>query len=142
MLTEQCNNATVSCTDWNAEYNSDVGYCNCISGYTDSPEGCVPWTELHASSAILAELERRMDLIYDSGVLDDTFSAQNKTGMDAFLVRTERRLTKKLPKYCSRLSLLLHGKALDGLSYIKFQKGVFLRNGRDPSRVHIHLKRR
>lgn len=122
MISEECNNATVICTDWNAEYDSVAGHCNCKSGFTDSPEGCVTWTETAANSAMIAELERRMDLIYDSGVLADTFSEQNKTGVDAFLEKTEDRMAKKIGKTCSRLSVLLHGKPLDGLKLTIFYK--------------------
>lgn len=126
MISEECNNATVICTDWNAEYDSVAGHCNCKSGFTDSPEGCVTWTETAANSAMIAELERRMDLIYDSGVLADTFSEQNKTGVDAFLSRTGTRLAKKVTKSCSRLSVLLHGKPHDGLKFKLFYKKINL----------------
>ncbi|CBY34348.1 unnamed protein product [Oikopleura dioica] len=121
VISEECNNAAVICTDWNAEYDSGAGYCNCKSDFTDSNKGCVPWTLAEANTAMISELERRIDHIYDSGVLGDTFSEQNKTGADAFFSRTESRMSKKLTKTCSRFSIIFHGNALDEMDEIHLE---------------------
>ncbi|CAG5084157.1 Oidioi.mRNA.OKI2018_I69.PAR.g10565.t1.cds [Oikopleura dioica] len=120
-----CNDPSIICTDWNAEYDASAGHCVCKTGFVESQDwGCVPWTEEQANIAILDELERRLQLIYDSGVLEDTFSEMNKTGLDRFLENTEERMldptkgTGKITKPCSKLSLQFHGKTIDEIDYI------------------------
>jgi len=105
---EDCDDSTVICTDYNAEYDSSLGYCTCSSGYTDSTYGCQEWDDAASSISddIVDEITTRLQAIYDAG----TYSAFTSTklskmiGSTKFWPKMKSKAADKADSVCGKRS--------------------------------------
>jgi len=107
-ISEDCDDSTVICTDYNAEYDSSSGTCACSSGYTDTTYGCQEWSDAAGaiSDDIVDEITTRLEAIYNAGTYSKFTATKyaKMTGDGKFWPKMKTKANSKANSVCGKRS--------------------------------------
>jgi len=111
---ETCNDPTVICKDWFAEYNQSTGVCECPAGYSDTDLGCSSWdnNSNDAGDKLMVEIQERLTHIYDEGSLS-TINAKRLAAFERFFNNMEKKAIAKATSGCGSRGRSIHGNFIE-----------------------------